>query len=442
VSDGRVHYARNGDVRLAYRVFGDGDIPLVWAPGWFSNVDFYDDPATPYPAAVAHFSQRTRLVVWDKRGTGLSDPVTHVPPLDERMEDLHAVIEAADARRPALLGMSEGGPMSILFAATYPDQVRALILYGTAPRFSQNLPDYPWGFTPRQMAANQEEIESQWGEGALVEVFFGVAADIPGFRDLYGRAQRAGASPTMALLLWQALMEIDVRAVLGLVNTPTLVLARPSDAMAPVEGAKILAECIPHAEFRLLPDGPHGLIDEALASETLRFVCDEPTMAASERVLTTVLFTDIVGSTEQLTAQGDSRWRHELNVHDMIVDNLLSRYGGRRAKHTGDGIFAIFDGPTKAARCGLDLVPALASRGVRIRAGVHTGECERRGEEWSGMAVHVGARIGAMAGPNEVLTSRTVRDLSAGSGLRFESLGGRRLKGLPEETEVFRVTTS
>jgi class 3 adenylate cyclase len=199
---------------------------------------------------------------------------------------------------------------------------------------------------------------------------------------------------------------------------------------------------MPNAQFQELPPGPHGLLDEAMAEAILDFVCGEHNVGANERVLSTVFFTDIVSSTELLSAQGDAHWRHELDAHDRIVESLLSKYGGRRAKHTGDGVFALFDGPTKAARCGLELVPALATRGIRIRAGIHVGECEKRGNEWSGMAVHLGARISALAGADEVLTSRTVRDLSAGSGLRFESLGGRRLKGLPEETEVFRVTTS
>jgi class 3 adenylate cyclase len=203
-----------------------------------------------------------------------------------------------------------------------------------------------------------------------------------------------------------------------------------------------MANGIPGAQLLSLPPGEHDAIDivELLARPILEFVCERPVATTTQRVLSTVLFTDIVGSTEQLSASGDARWRRQLDVHDRVVDWLVEKYGGRRAKHTGDGIFALVDGPTKAARCALDMMPALATRGIRIRAGVHTGECERRGEEWSGMAVHVGARIGAMAGSGEVLTSRTVRDLSVGSGLRFDSLGARRLKGLPEDIEVFRVS--
>ena len=440
MSDRRVRYARNGSVRLAYREFGEGDTTLVWNPGWFSNVELVDEPGSPATAVAEQLAEVTRLIVWDKRGTGLSDPATHVPPLDERMDDLQAVLDAAEVDRPALFGMSEGGPMSLLYAATHPDRVHSLVMYGVSARFSQELPDYPWGFTDDEKIEHLESIDSHWGEGAMAELFFGEIADIPGFRDLYGRYQRVSASPTMAAWLWQALLEIDVRGILGSICAPTLVLSRPTDRIASPQGAAAMAAAIPGAQFKTLPDGPHSLIDEAVGSAILDFVCGTSAVPVGERVVKTVLFTDIVSSTEMLSAHGDARWRRQLNAHDKAVDRLLEKYGGRRAKHTGDGIFALFDGPTKAARCALELVPALAALGIPIRAGLHTGECERRGDEWSGMAVHTGARIGALAGEGDVLASRTVRDLSAGSGLVFESLGAQRLKGLPEEIDVYRLT--
>jgi class 3 adenylate cyclase len=442
VADGRVRYARNGDVHLAYRVLGDGELPLVLVPGWVSNVDLYDDPAYPFAPLVEQLARQTRLILWDKRGTGLSDPVNRVPTLDERMDDLHAVLNSAEVDCPALLGISEGGPMSILFSATFPDRVRSMVLYGTAARFTQELPDFPWGFPADYILHNGlEAFDNHWGEGVSAEALLGEAANMPGVREMVGRYERASASPAMAAMFAKAFAEIDVRNILQTVHTSTLVLARPGDLTVPFEASEALATALPNAVFRALPQGAHAAFDHPLATETLNFVCGPQASPTSERVLATVLFTDIVGSTEELSRQGDSRWRHQLDMHDQLVDRMLSKYGGRRAKHTGDGIFALFDGPTKAARCALDLVPALATRGIRIRAGVHTGECERRGEDWSGMAVHTGARIGAMAGPGEVLTSRTVRDLSAGSGLHFHSLGAHRLKGLPEEVDVYRVTT-
>lgn len=259
---------------------------------------------------------------------------------------------------------------------------------------------------------------------------------------MFGREQRASASPAMARLLFQALQDIDVRDVAEAVRAPTLVIARPGDRIAPYEAATALAAGIPGAQVLTLPPGEHYAIDilDLLTPPVVEFVVRAPVPITSERILSTVLFTDIVGSTEQLSASGDARWSRQLDAHDRVVDWLLEKYGGRRAKHIGDGIFAVFDGPTKAARCALDMVPALAARGIQIRAGVHIGECERRGEEWSGLAVHTGARIGAFAGAGEVLTSRTVRDLSAGSGLVFESLGAQQLKGLPEVIDIYRVT--
>lgn len=303
------------------------------------------------------------------------------------------------------------------------------------------MPDRPWGFAKEQIAAGYDDIENNWGEGALADLFFGPVADIPGVREMWGREQRASASPMMARLMWQAVAEIDVRGVLGSVRTPTLVMGRRGDRIAPFESAAELAARIPNAELRELPPGEHHAPDlvELLPQATLEFVGQQADAMSAERVLSTMLFTDIVGSTKLLAAQGDAHWRRHLEDHNRLVDTVMAWYGGRRAKHTGDGIFALFDGPTKAARCGLDLIPALAAHGIPIRAGVHIGECEKRGDEWSGMAVHVGARIGAMAGAGEVLTSRTVRDLAVGSVLVFEGLGTHRLKGLPEDTEVFRV---
>lgn len=445
VSYGPVRYARNGDVRLAYRIFGDSGPVVVWTPGWVvGNVDTVDEASGPYAPLFERVSREIRFVMWDRRGTGLSDPAKDLLSLDERVADLQAVLDAIGEERPSLVGTAEGGPVSILYTAMNPDRVRSLALYGTAARFSQDLPDFPWGFTSAEIAAQLNDIDNHWGEGALIELFHGAAAESPGVRELFGRHQRAMMSPSMAQLWWRATMEVDVRAVLSMVRAPTLVLARRGDKVVPIESSAALAAAIPDAQFHELPQGGHNGWDiiHQLAEELLRFVTDKPDVPADERLLKTMMFTDIVGSTEQLTATGDAHWRHQLDTHDNVVDCVLRKHGGQQAKHTGDGVFALFDGPTKAARCALEMVPALATRGIRIRVGIHIGECERRGEEWSGMAVHTGARIGSLAAAGEVLSSRTVRDLSAGSDLRFDSLGMRQLKGLPEETEIFRVSTS
>jgi class 3 adenylate cyclase len=443
MGDGRVRYARNGDARLAYRVFGDSGPVAIWASGWVvTNVDTVGDPGSPYARLIELFSGLLQFVIFDRRGTGLSDPVSHLPSLDERIDDLRAVIDAIGVDRPVLLGSSEGGCVCTLFAARYPERVSFLGVYGTAARFSQDLPDFPWGFTPAEVQSQLDEIDRDWGEGALAELFYGDAADVAGVRPMFGRLQRSIASPTLAKLGWQSFMELDVRNALAAVQAPTLVLARPGDQLVPFEAAAALAAAIPNAQFHSLPAGSHNGFDilDELSEQVLAFISDNPSAPIDERVLKTVLFTDIVGSTEKLSAHGDAHWRRQLNNHDSLVDYTLAKYGGFRANHTGDGVFALFDAPTKAAKCALELAPALATRGIPIRAGIHTGECERRGDEWSGMAVHVGARIGGLAGAGDVLTSRTVRDLSTGSGLVFENLGPQRLKGLPEDIDVYRVT--
>ncbi|WP_431235395.1 alpha/beta fold hydrolase [Mycolicibacterium psychrotolerans] len=445
MSDHRVHYARNGDVRLAYRVVGESGPMVIWVPGWVvSNVDTIDEHDSPYAPFIERASQQSQFVVWDRRGTGLSDPSTRLQSMDDRVQDLAAIVDAVGVDRVGLLGTGEGGTVSALFTATHPNRVSLLCLYATAARFSQELPDFPWGFAPDEVQSQLADIENNWGQGALAELFYGDAAAVPGVRQLFGKWQRSVSSPSLAKLWWQAVMDTDVRAVLGAIRAPTLVLARPGDQLVPTESSAALAAAIPNAEFHLLPPGAHtpfDIVDE-FEDETLDFFTGKSGAPADDRVLKTVMFTDIVSSTEKLTARGDSSWRKQLDRHDQVVDSLLLRYDGTRAKHTGDGVFALFDSPTKAARCALELVPTLAARNIPIRAGIHTGECERRGDEWSGVAVHIGARIAALADAGNVLTSRTVRDLSAGSGLAFRNLGLHELKGLPEEVEVYRVTTT
>jgi class 3 adenylate cyclase len=331
--------------------------------------------------------------------------------------------------------------MSVLFAATYPERVNSLVLFGTSPRFSADPPSFPWGFSQAEIDDQLHEIDEKWGSGALAGLFLGPLAEVDGVREVFGRAQRGGASPTMAKYLWKALMEIDIREILGSVEAPTLVINSPVDRVAPVEGARVMATNMPNATFHEGEASDHLTGDPGLLSSAIiDFVIGgQQSTAPAQRTLATIMFTDIVSSTEALSAQGDRRWTQSLDVHDGIVEQSVSRYGGRKIKSTGDGVFAVFDGPTKAARCALDLIPLLATRNIRIRAGVHTGECEQRGDDWSGMGVHIGARVAAMAEAGEVLVTRTVRDLSAGSDLTFEDRGSHQLKGLPEEWQIFRV---
>jgi len=441
VSDGRVRYVRNDDVRLAYRVYGDAEPTVVWVPTLLSSIDRYDDPAFPWCAVVQRLSAEVRVVVYDGRGTGLSDPVTQAPTLEDRVQDLVCVLDASDAQRPTLFGTFTGGMTSIALAAASPDRLRSLVLYATAARFTQDPPNYPWGFTPAQIDARADDIEDRWGEGTTADLVLGESADISGVREQWGRIESSLAGPRMAALLWRNCICDDVRGVLHRVSVPTLVAARPNDRMVSFEAAAALATGIPGAEFLALPPGPHAAFDivDTLAFHILDF-CERPSASSDERVLATVLFTDIVGSTEALGAAGDAHWSHQLDVHDEIVDRLLSKYGGRRVNHTGDGVFALFDVPSRAARCALELVPTLAGYGLRIRTGIHVGECERRGDEWAGLAVHTGARVCGMAGAAEILCTRTLHDLAAGSGLIFECLGPQQLRGLPEAVDVYRVT--
>jgi class 3 adenylate cyclase len=441
VSDGRLRYVRNGDVRLAYRVYGDGETTLVWVPTVFSSIDRYDDPAFPWGAVVEQMSREVRVVVYDGRGTGLSDPVTRAPTLDDRVRDLVCVLDAASAERPILFGVFTGGMTSLALAASSPDRVRSLFLYATAARLTQDPPTFPWGFTQAQIDAQVEEIEECWGEGALTDLVFGASADVPGVREQWGRIQSSLARPAMAAMIYGSFMREDVRDLLGQVSVPTIVSARPGDRMVPFEAATALVEGIPNAQLITLPPGDHHAFDVAdlLVAQILK-LCERPSASIDERVLATVMFTDIVGSTEQLGAAGDQHWSRQLDMHDEIVDRLLTKHGGRRVNHTGDGVFALFDVPSKAARCALELVPTLAGHGLRIRTGIHVGECERRRDEWSGLAVHTGARVCGMAGATEILCTRTLHDLAAGSGLVFESLGPQQLKGLTETVDVFRLT--
>jgi class 3 adenylate cyclase/pimeloyl-ACP methyl ester carboxylesterase len=428
----RTQYAHNGEVSIAYQVHGRGPLDLVIVPGFISHLelDWMDPRGKQLLDRLGSFC---RVIRFDKRGTGLSDPVAGVATLEERMEDVHAVMDAAGSRRATLLGASEGGPMAALFAATYPERTTSLVLYGS---FASGAA-FQDEFGPRFM----DVIEHRWGEGALIDVFGPSVAHDEARRKLMGTYERAAASPGMARALVATWGETDVSAVLANVGVPTLVIHR-RDEIIPIGGARAIAEAIPGAQMLELEGVDHLPFigdGDAIIYAVEEFLTGSVGTGAAERTLATVVFTDIVGSTELAGKLGDSSWRGVLERHDELVGDEVAKWGGRVVKHTGDGALATFDGPARAVRCAAELHEAAATLDLSIRAGVHTGEIELIGEDVGGMAVHIAARITALADAGEVLASSTVKDLIAGSGITFVDRGERDLKGVPDRWQVYRV---
>ena len=436
-------YARSGDYYIAYQVLGDGPVDLVYVPGWVSHLEYeWENPAVARMfRRLASFS---RFIRFDKRGVGLSDRVSmnELPMLEQRMDDVRAVMDAAGSEKAFLLGVSEGGPMCLLFAATYPDRVAGLVTYAAFARRAWS-PDYPIGLSPQAQQAMIDDVEQNWG-GESVDLTLrapSVQQDDRA-RRWYLTHQRLGASPGAALTLMRMNFEIDVRDVLPVIRVPTLILHRVGDTRVDPSNSTYMAERIPGAKYVSLPGVDHasmiGEVD-ALIDEIEEFVTGERHAVEPDRVLATVLFTDIVGSTEHLTRMGDRRWRDLLDEHYRVLRRELGRFRGREVKTTGDGLLASFDGPARAVRCALAIRDAVQPLGIQIRAGVHTGEVEVMADDLGGIAVHVGARVAAEAGPSEVLASSTVRDLVAGSGLAFDDLGAHALKGVSGDWRLFRV---
>jgi class 3 adenylate cyclase len=438
-----VRYAQSGEYNVAYQIIGDGSIDLVVNHGWVSNLDsFWDQPLWVYFAQrLASFS---RVILFDKRGTGLSDrvPVHDLPTLEERMDDVRAVMDAVGSEKAALYGYSEGGPMCALFAATYPERTSALIVEGAYAR-RRWAPDYPWGLTDDQVQTVLGLTRAQWGQGAGLDLRAPSFTHDDSFRTWFARWQRQAASPAAAVAILQMAFDIDVRPILTSIRVPTLVLHRPAERTISIGNGRFLAEQIAGARLVELPGIDHlpyvGEAVEATLDEIEEFLTGVRHAPEPDRVLATVLFTDIVGSTEQAIAVGDRRWLDTLARHDAVVRQELVRHRGREVKTTGDGFLATFDGPARAVRCASAIVQAVRPLGLEVRAGVHTGECELVGGDVGGIAVHIGQRVSALAGPGEVLASSTVRDLVAGSGLTFESRGEHLLRGLPDEWRIYAV---
>ena len=437
-------YAKSGDVHVAYQVVGEGAVDLVLVHGWISHLEHqWEDPSLArFLDRLASFS---RLILFDKRGTGLSDRVADsaLPTLEQRMDDVRAVMDAAGSTRAALFGVSEGGPLSALFAATYPMRTSALIMYGAYAKWIRDA-DYPWAPSREDHEAAFEAYEERWGTPVGLKVLAPSVASDERWRQWWGQHQRLSASPGAGVTLYRMNVEIDIRQILPTIRVPTLILHRLGDRLMSPAGSKYMAGQIPDAKYVELPGEDHiawiGEVDILLA-EIQEFVTGVRPASEVDRILATVLFVDIVGSTDRSAALGDARWRDLMNNYHQQVGKEVARLGGRVINTAGDGVFASFDGPARAIRCACAVRDAVAALGLTVRSGLHTGECEVDGDKIAGIAVHIGARVAAHAGPGEILLSGTVKDLVAGSGLRFADRGSHTLKGVAGRWRLFAVQT-
>jgi len=436
-------YARSGDVNIAYQVIGDGPPDLVYVPGWVSHLDyFWEEPG--YARFLRRLASFSRLILFDKRGTGLSDrvPPNELPTLEQRMSDVTAVMDAVGSERAALMGMSEGGPMCALFAATYPARTTALVMFGSYARrmFAQ---DYPAGVSRDAHEAFLQEIRDGWGGPVGLAVRAPSMVGDERFERWWSTYLRMSASPGAAEALTRMNAEIDVRHALETIQVPTLILHRSGDQALSVDGARYMAARIPGAKLIELPGVDHlpFLGDQgAVLDEVEEFLTGVRQAPSFDRVLATVLFTDIVNSTARAAELGDSAWRELLGEHHRLVRRELTRFRGNEIDTAGDGFFAHFDGPARGIQCACAITQAVRGLSLEVRAGLHTGECEISNGDVAGIAVHVGARVAAHAGPGEVLVSSTVKDLVAGSGIQFQDSGVVTLKGVPGEWHLYSAS--
>jgi pimeloyl-ACP methyl ester carboxylesterase/class 3 adenylate cyclase len=438
--DGKVEFAENGAVRLAYRAFGEGLVTLVLVPTWQSNIDLIDH-FEPIAKAIENISTFARLIIYDRRGTGLSDRLAGVATLEEGMDDLQAVLDAASAEQVTLFGLNESGPLCALFAATHPKRTRSLILYGSFATTTWQ-PDYPWGQKPDERELQIAAITQMWGSeemGALINMGPSTSKD---FVEWAVRWQRNSLTRDALPGVFEMLSKTDVRHILPSIRVPTLVLHRKEDGVVPVENGRYMAEKIPGARLVELPGADHipFLGDwEAISDEVEEFITGERREREKERVLATILFTDIVGSTKKASQLGDERWRRLLDDYDDLIRRQLSRFQGRLVKRLGDGHFVTFDGPARALKCACNISNSVKDLGLEIRSGLHTGEVEVRDDDLGGIAVHIGARVAALAGPGEVLVSSAVPPLVAGSGINFEERGTHELRGVDGKWTLYSV---
>jgi pimeloyl-ACP methyl ester carboxylesterase len=435
-----IRYAKSGDVNVAYQVFGQGPLDLVIIPGWASNIEiFWEEPAVVrFLTRLASFS---RVILFDKRGTGLSDRVAEMPNLETRMDDVRAVLDTVGSERAALFGYSEGGVLCAVFAATYPSRTSALIMHASYARLTST-PDYPWGLDEQERNAFVDRAVREWGAPIGIELRAPSMAKDERFRQWWARFLRLSVSPAAFATLCKMNAQMDIRHVLPAIRVPTLILHSVNDRTLDVRGSRFLAEQIPTAKLVELsgPDHVPWLSDaEVVIDEVAQFLTGAQRAPEADRVLATVLFTDIVSATERAASWGDRRWHDVLDSHHSLIRQQLNRFRGREIDTAGDGFLAAFDGPARAVRCAGMISEGVRSLGIEVRAGLHTGECETMGDKLAGIALHIGSRVAALAGPGEVLVSSTVRDLVAGSGLSFQDRGVHSLRGVPGEWRLFAV---
>ncbi len=432
-------YAKSGEYHIAYQVHGSGEIDLIWTPSYFSHLEVQMEESS-FRRFVDRLGTFARVILFDKRGTGLSDRVADLPGLDDRMDDFRAVLDAVGSHKVALLGTCEGGALSALFAATFPERTRALILANSFARATA-ADGYPWAHSLEEWQQDAASISEFWGTGLLLDVFAPSALHDPSVQEWWPRFQRQAVSPSGIRTLLLMNSEIDVRDVLASVNVPTLVLHSKGDRLCPIGAGRYMAERVPEAQFVELPGDDHyiwfGGDADRFADEVERFLTGTFNPREPDRALVTILFVDIVDSTRKAAQLGDRTWRDLVDSFYAVVRNELGRTRGRLLDTAGDGVFAAFDGPARAIRAGLEIAERVQRFGLTVRAGVHIGEAEIVGDGLRGITVHIGSRVASKARESEVLVSSTVRDLVVGSGFRFADRGSHALKGVPGRWQLY-----